>query len=188
MSVWPVTIRAWSLSSPPPSWRWPMSGTDGLLLDQRPQLALQEVAAEQGAGGGVRALLALEDDPARVADGQQRAGDRREVDQAVVVSRLGEPARDLPGAAADPDGPVGVRLQVLLGVVDGERVLELDVRDPVRVPLDHAERVDAGDGQLTGVQREAGVGALEQGVERAVAAQRREEVDVQRQPDAVLQC
>ena len=40
-------------------------------------------------------------------------------------------------------GPVRVRLEVLLADVDRERVLELDVPDPVGVPADDADRVDA---------------------------------------------
>ena len=85
------------------------------------------VAGEQGARGRVGALVALDDDPARVADVGQGAYDAGAVDEAAVRAGFGEPARDLPLTAADTDRPVGVRLEVLLGVVDGERVLELDV-------------------------------------------------------------
>ncbi len=154
----------------------------------RAQLALHEVAGQQRAGGGVRALVALDDDPARVAGVQQRAGDRREVDESAVGARLGEPARDLAGAAPHADRPVRVRLQVLLGVVDGEGVLELHVRDAVGVPLDDGERVDASRGQLAGVEGEADerrIGAVEQRGD-VVAAQGREEVHVQRESDTVL--
>src|SRR5215212_310945 len=181
MSVWPVTMSALSLSSSV-STRWPMSGTDGLLLEDGAQLALHEVAGQQCAGGGVRALVALDDDPAGVADVEQGAGDRREVDETAVGAGLGEPARDLARAAADADGPECVRLEVLLGVLDGEGVLELHEREAVAVPLYHLERVDAPDGELTGVESEADQGGIRPVEQRGnvVATQRREEVHVQR--------
>src|SRR3954452_22892905 len=115
---------------------WYMSG---VLLGQGAQLALHEVAGQQGAGRGVRALVALDHDPAGVPRVQQGAGDRREVDETAVGPGLGEPARHLARSPAHTHRPVRVRLEVLLVGVDGERVLELHVHDPVAVALDHLE-------------------------------------------------
>src|SRR4051812_43837494 len=50
-------------------------GGRGRPAGEGAQLALQEVAAQQAARGGVRALVALEDDPAVVTRVEERPGD-----------------------------------------------------------------------------------------------------------------
>src|SRR4029079_4982740 len=94
----------------------------------------------------------LEDVPARIAGALERGHDAGDVDVAgaerdehALAHRVGEGGL----AAHDPGGQ------------GGAHVLEVDVADPVRVRADDRTRIGAGRGQVTGVDAEADVGALD---------------------------
>ena len=152
---------------------------------ERAQLALQQVAGRAGAGGGVRALVALDDDPAVVAGVEQRPGDRREVDEPAVGAGLGEPAR-APRAPRRARGPSSARAAG--GTPRRSSTARASLSCTCHDAVARSRWITStgsipADGQLAGVEGEPderGVGPVEQRVERVVAAQRGQEVDVQR--------
>src|SRR4029079_15419959 len=93
-------------------------------------------------------------------DIDKRTDDRVRVDEAAVHAGFGEPSRQLPGPTTDANVPEGGRLEVLLVDVDGERVLELDVPQRVGVPPNGRHWLDAGSGQLAGVEGKAEPGGV----------------------------
>ena len=85
----------------------------------------------------------------------QRRDEGRDVDQAALGAELEEPALDpAPRPALEHRG-LGARHQVFLAGVGKPGVLEVHVGHPLGVRRVEGHRVDAADGQLGGVQREA---------------------------------